>query len=48
MTQTAAWYCLQRLDKTAKFLEKAENELRGKFISTSNLVQNMIAYVMPI
>ena len=25
------WYGLQRLDKAAKFLEKAENELRGKF-----------------
>ena len=30
-TKTAARYGLQRLDKAAKFLGKAENELRGKF-----------------
>ena len=42
-TYTTARYGLQKLDKAAKFLEKAENELRGKFFSTSNLLQNAIA-----
>ena len=28
--ETAAWSSLQKLDKTAKFLGKAENKLRGK------------------
>ena len=41
--QTAAWYGFQELDKASKFLGKAENELRGKFFSTSNSVQNMMS-----
>ena len=40
--------CTVWFTKAAKFLEKAENELLGKFFSTSNLVQNTIAYVMHI
>ena len=29
--QTSARYGLQKLDKAVKFLDKAENELRGEF-----------------
>ena len=40
--------CMVWFTKAAKFIGKAENELQGKFFSTSNSVRNTIAYVMYI